>query len=171
MSTIVNRSEGIEIQVGFAAYHWHAKGDSELDLRQITQNFSVAPQIQPEDVAALAEAGFRSIICNRPDGEDYGQSDCCDIEAQARAAGMEFLMLPISSGVVTQEAAQGFRKALDTMPGPILAYCRSGTRCTMLWTIAQFDQLPADEIVSKTGSAGYDMSGLVAQLKQMEQGT
>ena len=139
-----------------------------MDLRRITDDFAVAPQIEPEDVAEIARGGYRTIICNRPDGEEWGQVGCDTIEATAREAGLKFLMLPIASGVVTPEAAAAFREALDTMPGPILAYCRSGTRCTMLWSIAQYGQIPSEEIVRQAGEAGYDMSGLVAQLEAMQ---
>ncbi|MAZ20122.1 TIGR01244 family sulfur transferase [Roseovarius sp.] len=139
-----------------------------MDLRKITDDFAVAPQILPEDVAEIAKSGYRSIICNRPDNEEYGQCDHCDVETEARKAGMEFLMLPIVSGVVTEEAADRFRQALDQMPGPILAYCRSGTRCTMLWTIANFDRLDPVEIVERTEQAGYDMRGIISQLQSMQ---
>ena len=139
-----------------------------MDLRPITDQFAVAPQILPEDVPGIAEAGYRSIICNRPDDEDYGQACCGTIEEAAEAAGLSFLMLPIASGVVTQEAAEAFKAALRDMPGPILAYCRSGTRCTMLWTIAQYGEMGSDEIIRKTGAAGYEMSGLIGQLKAMQ---
>ena len=139
-----------------------------MDLRRITDDFAVSPQIEPEDVAGIAKAGYRTIICNRPDDEEWGQVGCDTIEATAREAGLEFLMLPIASGVVTEEAATAFREALATMPGPILAYCRSGTRCTMLWSIAQHGQMASEEIVQKAAEAGYDMAGLVAQLEAMQ---
>ncbi|QYX57041.1 TIGR01244 family phosphatase [Roseovarius sp. SCSIO 43702] len=136
-----------------------------MDLRPITEQFAVAPQIAPEEVPEIARAGFRTIICNRPDDEDPEQPSHAQIEAAAQEEDIAFLMLPVRSGVLTEEAVNGFREALDTMPGPILAYCRSGTRCTMLWSIAQFGRMDPDEIVAKAAEAGYDMSGLMAQLR------
>lgn len=139
-----------------------------MDLRPMTDDFAVAPQIFSEHVEELRDAGYRSVICNRPDHEDPDQPNHAEIEAAAQEADLDFLMLPIQSGIVTEEAVNGFREALETMPKPILAYCRSGTRCTMLWTIAQFGRLPRDEILERTSQAGYDMSGLMAQLEAMQ---
>lgn len=135
-----------------------------MDLRKISDRFSVSPQIAPGDVPAIAAAGFRSIICNRPDNEERGQPEVALVEAAAVDAGLAFRTIPISGGAVSQADLDAFRGALDTLPGPILAYCRSGTRCTMLWSIAQFGQMPPEDIVSAAAAAGYDMSGLVAQL-------
>ena len=74
-------------------------------------------------------------------------------------------MLPIVSGVVTEEAADRFRQALDQMPGPILAYCRSGTRCAILWALSQAGTQSPDDILKATSDAGYDLSALAPRLK------
>jgi len=137
-----------------------------MDLRTLSPTYSVSPQITPEDIHALAGAGFKSVMCNRPDGEEPGQPDFASIEAVARAEGLEVRWVPIVSGGVPQSDLDAFRAALSEMPGPTLAYCRSGTRCTMLWTIAQYGVLPEADILKATQSAGYDMSGLLAQLHQ-----
>ena len=131
-----------------------------MDLRPITQDFTVSPQIEVGDVAAVVDAGYRSILCNRPDGEDYGQPAYDAVAAAAEAAGLAVRWVPIVSGQI--------RAALDEMPKPILAYCRTGTRCTMLWSITRFDDLGGDEILRATAEAGYDMSGLVAQLERRQ---
>ena len=138
-----------------------------MDVRTLSTTYSVSPQITPDDVKALAGAGFRSVMCNRPDGEELGQPNFVEIEAAAKAEGLEVRWVPIVSGAVTQEALEQFRTALEEMPSPMLAYCRSGTRCTMLWTIAQYGTLPDDELLKATQEAGYDMSGLIQQLHQM----
>lgn len=137
-----------------------------MELRKISDRFSVSPQIAPGDVPAIADAGFRSILCNRPDGEEAGQPDLARIESAAREAGLDFRAVPISGGVIAEADLAAFRAALDEMPGPVLAYCRSGTRCTTLWSVAQFGQMPPDDIVSAAAAAGYDMAGLVAQLRR-----
>lgn len=137
-----------------------------MDLRKITDDFSVSPQISPEDVPAIAGAGFRSILCNRPDDEEPGQSPYDDIANAARNEGLEVRMVPIVSGRAGPEDVRAFDDALRDLSKPVLAYCRSGTRCTMLWSIVQMGRMDAEEIVSRTAAAGYDMSGLVSRLKQ-----
>ena len=112
-----------------------------MDIRRITEDYAVSPQISPDDIPEIKAAGFRSIMCNRPDGEDYGQPEFDAVAEAARAEGIEVRCVPIVSG-----------------------YCRSGTRCTMLWSIASYGRLSGDEIVSAARDAGYDMSGLVRQL-------
>ena len=134
-----------------------------MDPRSITEDFAVSPQITPAEVAELRRAGYGAIICNRPDGEDQGQPDFDEIAAAAREAGIEARWIPIASGVVTAEAAKDFRDALDTMPGPVLAYCRSGTRCAMLWSLAQIGRMEPDRIREAASRAGYDVSGLLRQ--------
>lgn len=137
-----------------------------MDLRKITDDFSVSPQIECEDVAAIAEAGFRSILCNRPDGEEFGQCAYDAVAEAAQAAGLAVRSVPIVSGMLSEADLAAFRAALDELPKPILAYCRSGTRCTMLWSMTSFGDLGADEIVKATSAAGYDMSGLMRQMQQ-----
>ena len=139
-----------------------------MDLRKITDDFSVSPQIECEDVADIAAAGFRSILCNRPDGEEFGQCAYDAVAEAAEAAGLAVRSVPIVSGMLSEADLAAFRAALDEMPKPILAYCRSGTRCTMLWSMTSFGDLGADEIVKATSVAGYDMSGLMRQMQQTQ---
>ncbi|WP_113912351.1 TIGR01244 family sulfur transferase [Roseovarius dicentrarchi] len=135
-----------------------------MDLRRISDTFSVSPQIDPGDVPGIKAAGFRAIMCNRPDGEEAGQCDHALIEAAAKDAGLAFYNVPITSNGISSEDMDDFNAALAEMPAPVLAYCRSGTRCTMLWSMSQVGHLPAEEIVSAAASAGYDMRGVVGQM-------
>lgn len=137
-----------------------------MDLRKITDDFTVSPQIEAADIPAIAAAGYRSILCNRPDGEELNQCRFEDVSKAALDAGLEVRSVPITSGVVTPADLKAFNAALNEMPRPILAYCRTGTRCTMLWTIAQYGQLAPEEIQTLTGKAGYDMSGILQQLSR-----
>ncbi|EAQ26132.1 MULTISPECIES: TIGR01244 family sulfur transferase [unclassified Roseovarius] len=137
-----------------------------MDLRPITQDFTVSPQIDCADVPAIVEAGFRSILCNRPDGEDFGQTCYDEVAATAKAAGLEVRAVPIVSGQMTDADLNAFRAAIEDLPKPILAYCRTGTRCTMLWSMTKFTELGGDEVLRATSKAGYDMSGLIAQLER-----
>jgi len=136
-----------------------------MEPRQITEDFSVSPQITPEDIPAIAAAGFRSIMCNRPDNEEPGQPPESAVAEAARAAGLEIRAVPFSSANMTEADVTAFRDALDTMPKPMLAYCRTGTRCTMMWSLVNHDTLGPETILRATSAAGYDMSGLVAQLR------
>ncbi|MEB8388889.1 TIGR01244 family sulfur transferase [Rhodobacteraceae bacterium KMM 6894] len=139
-----------------------------MDPHKITDTFTVSPQISLEDVPAIAKAGFRTILCNRPDGEEPGQVSHAEIEAAAHKAGLEFRSVPIVSAAVSQTDLADFKAVLDAMPAPILAYCRSGTRCTMMWSIMQMGKMPGEKIVEAAAAAGYDMSGLVAQMSRQQ---
>ncbi|PVA09967.1 TIGR01244 family phosphatase [Pelagivirga sediminicola] len=135
-----------------------------MDLRRISDTFSVSPQIEPDDVPGIKAAGFRSIMCNRPDGEEAGQPDHAAIEAAARQAGLDFADVPIVSGGLSAADMADFKAALAELPAPVLAYCRSGTRCTMMWSIHQIGQMPENEIIGAAADAGYDMRAVVAQM-------
>jgi uncharacterized protein (TIGR01244 family) len=104
-----------------------------MQVRQISDTYAVSPQISIADVERLKEAGFKSIICNRPDNEDPGQVNHAEIQAAAKAAGMNFRWLPVVSGQMTAGNVADQAAALDALPGPILAYCRSGTRSANLY--------------------------------------
>jgi uncharacterized protein (TIGR01244 family) len=113
-----------------------ATGKRAMEIRQITEDYFVAPQIAVDDIAAIREAGFRSVISNRPDAED-GAVPHGEVEAAVRAAGLEFRYIPVVSGSLTQENVDAQARALDELPKPVLAYCRSGARCTNLYGLVQ----------------------------------
>ena len=130
-----------------------------MDIRKITDDFSVAPQIQVADVAAIAAAGFRAVICNRPDGESADQPRSDDIAAAVTASGMAWHMLPVSH--ISRADVDAFGKLLAELPKPVLAFCRSGTRCTTLWSLTEIDKRPVQDIVARARAAGYDMAPVV----------
>jgi sulfide:quinone oxidoreductase len=132
-----------------------------MDIRRLSGEFSVSPQISVGDVQMLWDAGFRSIICNRPDGEAAGQPDVEEIRAEARNLGMAFAFLPAVSNAELQHQAAQTIKLLPELAKPVLAYCRSGTRCTVIWTQMQIGVMPPREILAATSAAGYDMSPLI----------
>jgi uncharacterized protein (TIGR01244 family) len=105
--------------------------------QKITDAFTVSPQILAEDVAEIAATGFRSIICNRPDGESPDQTPYYLVEAMAKQAGLEFRYIPVISGAMTQMDVDAMADALSEMPAPVFAYCRSGTRCGVLFRAVQ----------------------------------
>lgn len=111
-----------------------------LPIRPLTDAFSVAPQLQPEDMRALADAGYKSVIINRPDGEGGAEQPVSgDVMAAARAAGLAVAYQPVVSGAMTEDDVLRFRELLNELPAPVLAYCRSGTRCTHLFMAATQD--------------------------------
>ncbi|TJW17548.1 MAG: TIGR01244 family phosphatase [Mesorhizobium sp.] len=104
-----------------------------MEYRQISEDYSVSGQIQPDDVAAIKGAGFKSLICNRPDDEQPGQPSADAVKAAAEAAGLAFRYIPVISGQITAENVEDQAEALDELEGPVFAYCRSGARCTNLY--------------------------------------
>ncbi|MCU0830509.1 MAG: TIGR01244 family sulfur transferase [Rhizobiaceae bacterium] len=108
-----------------------------MDIKQIAADVAVSGQIDASDVAALAKSGYKSIICNRPEGESAEQTSSDDILAAAAAAGLEFRFIPVSAMTgITPENLQGTIDALEELPRPILAYCRSGARSANLYQAA-----------------------------------
>jgi uncharacterized protein (TIGR01244 family) len=112
-------------------------------------------------VDAAAEQGFKTIINNRPDGEDPAQPSGLQIEAAAQNAGLAYFHVPVRGGP-TPEQVETTQKILEQAPGPVLAFCRSGTRSIVTWSLAQAlsgDYSP-DELIGFGRAAGYDLSGL-----------
>ncbi|NVK35483.1 MAG: TIGR01244 family phosphatase, partial [Rhodobacteraceae bacterium] len=135
-----------------------------MTIKSITNQISVSPQIAASDLGEIANLGFRSIVCNRPDGEGADQPTFEEIEAAAKKLGIEIRYQPIISGKVRDEDAVEFGKNMDELPKPILAYCRTGTRSATLWSLSQATTLPVSDILAKTQAAGYDMSGVVRRI-------
>ena len=102
----------------------------------VTPEFGAAAQIAPEDLAEIAALGYRSVLCNRPDGEDPGQPAFAEIEDAARTQGLVAAHVPVVSGHILPEDLDAFRAAIEALPGPVFAYCRSGTPCQTLWRLA-----------------------------------
>jgi uncharacterized protein (TIGR01244 family) len=135
-----------------------------LELKRINDHVSVSPQISPDDIAAIKAAGFTTVINNRPDGEAPGQPSGDEVKAAAEAAGLTYVAIPLGREGVSFELVEETRKALEGSAGPVLCYCRSGTRSTTLWALSQAGVLPAGEIIASAGQAGYDVSHLAGHL-------
>jgi len=136
-----------------------------MDIRPLTKEFAVSPQIDAAHIKEIAGAGFHSILCNRPDNEEMGQPAFAEIEAAAKAEGLEMRSIPIVSGVMTPDALAELDHALKELPKPILAYFRSGTRCSMLWAAVEHGRRDDDEIITRAAKAGYDVAPLVRQMR------
>ncbi|MGN6122148.1 MAG: TIGR01244 family sulfur transferase [Sphingomonas oligoaromativorans] len=136
-------------------------------FRTIDETLQVAGQITPADVAAAAAQGIRTIINNRPDGEQPGQPTSAEIEAAATAAGLGYAHIPVDHSGFSMEQVEAMTAAL-AQPAPALAFCRSGTRSTFLWSLAR--GLAGDEpteIAAKAANAGYDVSPLMPMIQSL----
>lgn len=104
---------------------------------RLSDQFAVAPQLSAADMADIAAAGFKSVINNRPDFEGGPQQPVHDeIERAAREAGLEYRYQPVSGSNIQQHDVDTFGELLESLPGPVLAFCRTGTRCTVLYRAA-----------------------------------
>lgn len=108
-----------------------------MNIRKLTHDLSLTSQISVEDVEHVKAAGFRAIICNRPDGEMLGQPKFRDIEAAAMTEGLFIVHQPVTPGRITAQDVAAFAAALTELPKPVLAFCASGNRCGTLWKEAQ----------------------------------
>lgn len=127
-------------------------------FRQITDSVFASPQIDVTDIAEAKSLGVVRIVNNRPEGESDDQISGAEIEAAARAAGLDYVAIPVTHAGFSQGQVDAMLDALDA-DGPVLAYCRSGTRSTLLWALARAKARdnPA-AIAAKAAAAGYDVS-------------
>jgi len=135
-----------------------------MQPRALTSELSVSPQILPDDVHTLAASGFRSLICNRPDGEGPDQPGFQEIERNASLLGLQAHYLPVESGKVGDEQAQAFGRLMDSLPKPVLAYCRTGMRSATLWALSQAPHRPLPDIIERAAAAGYQLKGVVRRI-------
>lgn len=135
-------------------------------LKRLTPFFAVAAQLQPADMGALAAAGYRSVINNRPDGEGEGQPSSAEIQTAAEASGLEYHYLPVISGQISDGDVAAFGELLNSVRGPALAFCRTGTRSTSLWTLSEAHHLDPLVLLNTARENGYDLTGLTPRLEQ-----
>ena len=132
------------------------------EFRKVTDGFSVAPQIELSDIARAKAEGFTLLINNRPDGEAPDQPTSAEMEAAAKAAGLAYAHIPVRGGP-TPEQVEAERQILAEAKGPVLAWCRSGTRSIVTWSIGQAlaGTRPPQELIALGAEAGYDLSGVL----------
>ena len=131
-----------------------------MTAQHIYGRYHVSPQIDIADVDDLKKAGFTTIICNRPDFEVPLELQSKVIKVAVEAAGMRFEVLPLSSHSMDRNAIAHQFELVEQSQGPVLAYCASGTRCTIIWALSQAGLRDAEEILSLTAQAGYPLDGL-----------
>lgn len=135
-----------------------------MEIKTLTSNLSISPQVLVSEIQAIAQAGFKAIVCNRPDGEGPDQPSFKEIEQAANQYGLQAKYLPVESGKVRDEEGQAFGQLLNTLPGPVLAYCRTGMRSTTLWALSQAGSLPLPHILEASQKTGFDMKALVQRI-------
>ncbi len=133
-----------------------------VEIRNLDDQTSVSGQIRPEDVPLLAAQGFRTLVNNRPDGEQPGQPSAATIEDAARAAGLAYHHIPVAGGF-SPDQVEAMAHALTH--GPVFAFCAAGTRSTYLWALARAAAGDnAEGLVAKAAGAGYDLRPIRAYL-------
>ena len=131
------------------------------DFRRVTDTLSVSPQITPGDVAHAKAQGFVAIINNRPDGEAPDQPTSAEIESAAKAAGLSYVHIPVRGGP-TPDQVEETKQAIESAGGPVLAFCRTGTRCIVTWSIGQaLAGADREELLRLGAGAGYDLSAVL----------
>ena len=136
------------------------------DVRKLTDNIYVAPQLTAADVAEIDGMSFRSILCNRPDDEQEEQPAYEKIRQQADALGLAVEFQPVNGSLISDQDVDDFAENLQNLPMPILAYCRTGTRCTVLWALSQAGHRSIDEILQIAAAAGYSLEALRPRLEE-----
>ncbi|MBS0251402.1 MAG: TIGR01244 family phosphatase [Proteobacteria bacterium] len=134
-------------------------------VKELTHNLSVSGQLAPSDIAEIANLGFKSIISNRPDSEGEDQPTFSEIAREAHLFGIEVRYIPVVSGKLSDQDASAFAAAVEALPKPVLAFCRTGTRCTMLWALTQVGARAVEDILQTAQVAGYDLKGLEPRLR------
>lgn len=141
-----------------------------MEARKLTPRYFVSPQIEPQDLQAIADQGFTTVICNRPDGEVPPSHQAAAMAQAAAAAGLTFEILPLTHQTMTPENVTRQNAIIEASEGPVLAYCASGTRCSVIWALSQAGQMDTSDILSATTQAGYQLDGLRPTLEQLAGG-
>jgi uncharacterized protein (TIGR01244 family) len=138
-----------------------------LDIRRLTDAYAVAPQIAPEDLPAIRAAGFTTVIDNRPDGEIPSDLHTDSMRRAAEAAGLAFVANPVIGGALTMENVTAQAAAVAAAQGPVLAYCASGNRSSIVWALAHAGKMPTDDLIGIPARFGYQLAHLRPQIEAL----
>jgi uncharacterized protein (TIGR01244 family) len=141
-----------------------------MDIRPLTETYAVSPQIMPEELAMIAQAGFATVICNRPDGEIPPEVQADAIRAAAEAAGLRFVLNPVIGGAITYDNVTAQAEAIAQSTGPVLAYCASGNRSSIVWALSQAGKQPTDTLIAIPARYGYALEPFRATIDDLAQG-
>ncbi len=137
---------------------------------RINEMLSVTGQISKDEIAEIAKAGFATIVNQRPDNEEPGQLGATEAASEAQRQGLAYHHQPIVSSAITRAQVAEFERMLLRGPHPILAHCRSGTRCYLMWAAARalFDRESPLKLVAAAAIKGYDLRSLPALVERLE---
>lgn len=141
-----------------------------MDIRKITPDYAVSPQINPGDLATIKAAGFTTVINNRPDAEIPEALQDKAMRAAAQALGLTFVTNPVIGGALTMANVTAQRAALDAATGPVFAYCASGNRSSIVWALAEAKNRPVDDLVGLAAKHGYQLDHLRPQIEALAKG-
>ena len=135
-----------------------------MDIRALTPDYAVSPQIEPADLVALKAAGFATVINNRPDGEIPPHLHGGVMQAAAQALGLQFVINPVISGGMTEQNITAQAAAVAASVGPVFAYCASGNRSSVVWALMNAGKHPVNDLIAVPARYGYNLEHLRAQL-------
>lgn len=144
-----------------------------MDIKSVTDSLSVADQVTSDDLITLKNAGYGTIICNRPDGEAPKQPVAESLAERAKELDLHWHWLPIKPGEFSEQEIAQFGELLqqaERNKEPVLAFCRTGTRSITLWALSQAASVPSAQLVQQASAAGYDLSGLAPRLESAYRG-
>lgn len=139
-----------------------------MHIRKLTDQISVSPQILPGEMADLKAAGFRSVINNRPDGEADEQPSCAEMAQAAAAHGLVYRDIAVVPGRYEPAVIDAMARALEEIPAPVLAFCRTGTRSTSLWALQAARSTEVNALLAIAAAAGYDLTALAPRLRAQQ---
>lgn len=139
-----------------------------MDIRAITPDYAVSPQIEPGDLAAIKAAGYTTVIDNRPDGEIPPHLHTAVMQAEAEALGLVFVANPVIGGAMTMDNVAAQAAAIEAASGPVFAWCASGNRSSVVWALANAGKRPVDELVGLPARFGYQLDHLRPQIEALQ---
>jgi uncharacterized protein (TIGR01244 family) len=140
-----------------------------MDIRPLTPDYGVSPQIDLADLPALKAAGYTTVIDNRPDGEIPPHLHAEEMRAAAEALGLTFVINPVIGGMLTMDNVAAQRAAIAAATGPVLAYCASGNRSSVVWALALAGTRPVEDLVGLPARFGYQLDHLRPQIEALAQ--
>ena len=138
-----------------------------MEIRPLSSGYAVSPQIDPQDFAAIKAAGYATVINNRPDAEIPPSHHAGAMQRAARAAGLDFVNNPVIGGALSMENVTAQKAAMAAAKGPVLAYCASGNRSSIVWSLVQAGLMEPDAILAAAERAGYQLGHLRPQIEAL----
>lgn len=136
-----------------------------MNIKHIEDNFSISEQITLEDIQTLANMEVKTLICNRPEGEEPNQLTSQQLNEETSKHGIKFIHIPSPGREIPAESLSLFIETFTKSEGKIHAYCRTGTRSSIFWGLTLATQMTSEEVINKGNSVGVNLSGVEQQLK------